>query len=57
MDEKFSVKCPVCGGTLRADSEQEAIKMAQQHASENHDMSFTDQQARDLITREQSRNK
>ncbi|NLD74117.1 MAG: DUF1059 domain-containing protein [Chloroflexi bacterium] len=53
MAEKFSVKCPVCNGTFSASSEQDAIRMAQEHASEKHDMSLTEQDARDLVTREQ----
>jgi len=57
VEEKFTVKCPVCNGTLRANSEQDAIRVAQDHARDQHDMALTEQQARDLISREQSRNR
>jgi predicted small metal-binding protein len=57
VEEKFTVKCPVCNGTLRANSEQDAIRVAQDHARDQHDMALTDQQARDLISREQSRDR
>lgn len=46
---KYNGKCPVCGGTLSADSEAELINKIKQHGKEKHAMEMTDTQARDLI--------
>jgi predicted small metal-binding protein len=44
-----SVDCPVCGGTLSAESEDALVQNLQKHAKENHNREMNDQQAKDII--------
>lgn len=48
-EHEHSFTCPVCSGTIGADSEAELIKMVQKHVSEDHDMQLTEEKVKDMI--------
>jgi predicted small metal-binding protein len=50
-EHKHSGVCPVCGGTLAADSEDVLVADLQKHAKEKHGADLTVEQAKGLIKR------
>lgn len=45
----MTVRCSFCGATLMADSEEEMIKVLQDHAMERHNMEMSVEKAKEAI--------
>jgi predicted small metal-binding protein len=44
-----SVKCPMCGAHMHADSDDELVKGFKKHSKDVHDMELSDEEAKKKI--------
>jgi predicted small metal-binding protein len=49
---QHSTKCPICSGTISAETEDALVKQFQQHAKEKHNRDMNEQQVRETIKKQ-----